>query len=66
MKLHYIVLSGALFAQIAGYIFLFIYWPVSIGLFIISFLGVIALVLLLIKSRLKEKKEDENNDYRDY
>ncbi|MRX71507.1 hypothetical protein GJU40_04870 [Bacillus lacus] len=53
-------------AQVLGIIFLFIYIPLSIAFFIAYGVLLFALLVVFIKQRMQEKKEDDNNDYRDY
>lgn len=59
------LLFTALFQGI-GIIFLFISIKWAILFFISYGISVVILFSLFIKERLKEKKEEEENDYRDY
>ncbi|PMC40266.1 hypothetical protein CJ195_00710 [Bacillus sp. UMB0899] len=65
-KLKYISMLSAVITQITGIIFLFINIKVAIGLFIVYFLSLLLLLIMIIKLRIDEKKEDDQNDYRDY
>ncbi|WP_175638236.1 hypothetical protein [Metabacillus schmidteae] len=65
-KLKYISMLSAVITQITGIIFLFINIKVAIGLFIVYFLSLLLLLITIIKLRIDEKKEDDQNDYRDY
>ncbi|MGM0876851.1 MAG: hypothetical protein ACQEWV_19365 [Bacillota bacterium] len=65
-KVKYISMITAVFTQITGIIFLFINITIAIGLFFVYFLSLLVLLVVFIKSRIDEKKEDDKNDYRDY
>ena len=65
-KLKYISMLSAVITQITGIIFLFINIKIAIGLFIAYFLSLLVLVITFIKIRIDEKKEDDQNDYRNY
>jgi membrane protein implicated in regulation of membrane protease activity len=65
-KVKYISMLAAIFTQITGIIFLFINITIAVGLFIVYFISLLVLLVVFIKSRIVEKKEDDQNDYRDY
>jgi membrane protein implicated in regulation of membrane protease activity len=65
-KVKYISMITAIFTQITGIIFLFINITIAFGLFLVYFLSLLVLLVVFIKSRIVEKKEDDKNDYRDY
>lgn len=65
-KVKYISMITAIFTQITGIIFLFINITFAFGLFLVYFLSLLVLLVVFIKSRIVEKKEDDKNDYRDY
>jgi len=65
-NLKYIMLSVATIGQIVGIIFLFINFKIAIGFYLCYLLALVILFWLLIRERVKEKKEDEENDYRNY
>jgi hypothetical protein len=52
--------------QIIGIILLFMNLKIAIIVYIIDALAIFAIFWLLIKDRRKEKKEAEENDYRNY
>ncbi|WP_221568524.1 hypothetical protein [Alkalihalobacillus sp. TS-13] len=52
--------------QGAAVVFLFFNFWVSILLFVIYGITMLALFILLIIERIKEKEEENNNDYSDY
>ncbi|WP_408009380.1 hypothetical protein ACJROX_03420 [Pseudalkalibacillus sp. A8] len=52
--------------QGAAVVFLFISLWVSILLFIIYGIAILALFILTVVERIKEKEEEKNNDYSDY
>lgn len=53
-------------SQGAAIVFLFINVWVSILLFVLYGLTMLGLFLLLVVERMKEKEEDDKNDYSDY
>jgi 5-bromo-4-chloroindolyl phosphate hydrolysis protein len=65
-KLKLLLVSVAILGQIIGIILLFINIKVAIILYILYGIAVLALIILLVKDRWKEKKEDDENDYRNY
>jgi len=65
-NLKYIMLSVATIGQIIGIIFLFINIKMAIIFYLCYVLALVILFWLLIRERINEKKEDEENDYRDY
>ncbi|APH06094.1 hypothetical protein [Bacillus weihaiensis] len=65
-KVKYLSMITAVFTQILGIVFLFINITIAIGLFLVYFLSLIILLVVFIKLRMDEKKEDDKNDYRDY
>lgn len=52
--------------QILGIVMLFINLKLAIFIFILYGLAIVALFILLIVNRIKEKEEDDKNDYRNY
>ncbi|OHR72066.1 hypothetical protein HMPREF3291_22610 [Bacillus sp. HMSC76G11] len=64
MKFILILLTFA--AQTAALIFLCFNMKLAVILFLIHLLSMCLLFSLLIKARLKEKKEDDERDYRNY
>lgn len=64
MKNLYLIVG--ILAQLGGYLFLFIHLVTAVFLFVISFLAFLSIFVYLIIERRKEKKEDEENDYRNY
>ncbi|WP_261134564.1 hypothetical protein [Bacillus sp. Marseille-Q3570] len=52
--------------QGAAVVFLFFNFWVSILLFVIYGIAILALFILLIIERIKEKEGENNNDYSDY
>ncbi|MBM7587184.1 membrane protein implicated in regulation of membrane protease activity [Bacillus pakistanensis] len=65
-KVKYISMVAAAITQITGIIFLFINMTIAIGLFFVYFISLLVLLVVFVKSRMDEKKEDDQNDYRDY
>ncbi|MCF6411255.1 hypothetical protein [Pseudalkalibacillus salsuginis] len=60
------ILLLTVFLQGAAIVFLFFNLWVSILLFIIYGIAILALFILTVIERIKEKEEEKNNDYRDY
>lgn len=65
-KLKQLFLFLTVIGQLAGIIMLFINIKIAIILFIVYGLACIAIFILLIVERIKEKEEEDDNDYRDY
>ncbi|PAD68427.1 hypothetical protein CHH83_13975 [Bacillus sp. 7586-K] len=61
-----ISMMTAVFTQILGIIFLFVQVKIALCLFLLYGISLLMLFLVLIKQRLDEKREDEQNDYRNY
>ncbi|WP_243291507.1 hypothetical protein [Bacillus sp. FJAT-47783] len=61
-----ILLIVAILSQITGYFFLFIHVFTGVTFIVISFLAFISIIIFLIKERVHEKKEENENDYRNY
>ncbi|MFS0878496.1 hypothetical protein [Metabacillus niabensis] len=61
-----ISMMTAVFTQISGIIFLFVQVKIALCLFLLYGISLLMLFLVLIKQRLDEKREDEQNDYRNY
>lgn len=59
-------LTTVIFTQIFGIIFLYINTTIAFALFFAYFLSLLVLLIALIKSRINEKKRDDDNDYRNY
>jgi membrane protein implicated in regulation of membrane protease activity len=64
--LKYSLLVIVFIGQIAGITFLFIHIKTAVTFFIIYAVAFVLLMAWLVKERLDEKKEEEDNDYRDY
>jgi membrane protein implicated in regulation of membrane protease activity len=64
--LKYLLLIIAVVGQITGIVFLFINIKKAAIFFIIFAIAFVLLIALFVKERLKEKKEEDANDYRDY
>lgn len=52
--------------QILGIVMLFINIKLAIFVFIIYGVAIVTLFIILIVNRIKEKEEDDENDYRNY
>lgn len=61
-----ISMMTAVFTQILGIIFLFVQVKIALCLFLLYGISLLVLLLVLIKQRMDEKREDEQNDYRNY
>ena len=61
-----LLLIVATVGQVIGIIFVFINLKIAIIFYVIYLLAVIALFSLLIRERLNEKKEEDENDFSDY
>jgi membrane protein implicated in regulation of membrane protease activity len=64
LKLLLLPLAGL--CQILGIILLFFNIKMAIVVFILYGIALVTLFILLINDRRKEKREDEENDYRNY
>jgi membrane protein implicated in regulation of membrane protease activity len=64
LKLLLLPLAGL--CQILGIILLFVNIKMAIALFIMYGIALVTIFILLINDRRKEKREDEENDYRNY
>jgi membrane protein implicated in regulation of membrane protease activity len=64
LKLLLLPLAGL--CQILGIILLFVNIKMAIALFIVYGIALVTIFILLINDRRKEKREDDENDYRDY
>ncbi|WP_456276088.1 hypothetical protein [Bacillus sp. AK128] len=63
----YILISLLIISQLAGFFFLVQQqFVTAIICFILNGLALVLLLITLIRDRVKEKKEEEDNDYRDY
>ncbi|WP_299094979.1 hypothetical protein [uncultured Metabacillus sp.] len=65
-KVKYVSILTAICTQLTGIIFLFFNIKIAIGLFIGYFFSLLVLLAVFVKTRLDEKKEDDEHDYRDY
>ncbi|MCH1627069.1 hypothetical protein [Fredinandcohnia quinoae] len=65
-KAKYIVMMVATVGQIIGIIFLFVNLKAALLFYVCYIIAIILLFVLLIRERIKEKREDDQNDYRDY
>jgi membrane protein implicated in regulation of membrane protease activity len=65
-RLKVLLLPLAGLCQILGVILLFVNIKMAIVLFILYGIALVTLFILLINDRRKEKREDEENDYRNY
>ncbi len=61
-----ISMMTAVFTQISGIIFLFVQVKIALCLFLLYGISLLVLFSVLIKQRMDEKREDEQNDYRNY
>lgn len=52
--------------QILGIVMLFINLKLAVFIFILYGLSILAIFVLLVVNRIKEKEEDDRNDYRNY
>ncbi len=59
-------LGIGLVTQIIGFIFLFFEFIIGITFIGLSFISFVIILIYLIKERIQEKKEEEENDYRNY
>jgi membrane protein implicated in regulation of membrane protease activity len=64
LKLLLLPLAGL--CQILGIILLFVNIKMAIALFIVYGIALVTIFILLINDRRKEKREDDENDYRNY
>jgi membrane protein implicated in regulation of membrane protease activity len=64
LKLLLLPLAGL--CQILGVILLFVNIKMAIALFILYAIALVTIFILLINDRRKEKREDDENDYRNY
>ncbi len=62
----YIVLMIAIVGQIIGIVFLFIDISRALTFYAFYMVAIILLFALLVWERKSEKREDDENDYRDY
>jgi hypothetical protein len=65
-KLKLLLVSVASIGQIIGIILLFINIKIALAVYIVYGIAILTLIILLLKDRWKEKKEDDKNDYRNY
>lgn len=56
----------AAICQVLAVVLLFVHIPSAIVLLVIYALALFVIFVLLIMERIKEKKEDDENDYRNY
>jgi|GEM_PF-993708 len=61
-----LLLAITAITQLVGTIFIFISLEIALTLFIIYGVAFASLIATLVVERIKEKKEEEDNDYRDY
>lgn len=66
MKLKSIVLVITILLQIAAIIYFFIDFVTAVYLFAFHIVGWIIVLVLLIMERINEKREEDDNDYRNY
>ncbi|MFT4415872.1 hypothetical protein ACLM5H_18595 [Fredinandcohnia humi] len=62
----YIILSLVIIGQIVGIVFFFINIKAALTFYAIYIVATILLFGILVRERKKEKREDDQNDYRDY
>lgn len=62
----YIVLMIAIVGQIVGIVFLFIDISKALTFYAFYMVAIVLLFALIVWERKHEKKEDDENDYRDY
>lgn len=65
-KMMQLLLLVVVITQILGIVLLFINVKAAIFTFIVYGLAILAVFILLIVNRIKEKEEDDENDYRNY
>lgn len=65
-KLKKLFLAVALIGQVVGIVLIFFNVLLAVIFYILYGLAVVALFIVLILERDKEKEEDDKNDYSDY
>ena len=65
-KLKKLFLAVALIGQVVGIVLVFFNVLLAVIFYILYGLAVVALFIVLIMERDKEKEEDDKNDYSDY
>jgi Sec-independent protein secretion pathway component TatC len=65
-KLKLLLVFIAVIGQILGIILLFINVKLAIAVYILYAIAIFAVFFLLVRDRRKEKREDDENDYRNY
>lgn len=65
-KLKKLFLAVALIGQVVGIVLLFFNVLLAVIFYILYGLAIVALFIVLIMERDKEKEEDDKNDYSDY
>jgi membrane protein implicated in regulation of membrane protease activity len=65
-RLKLLLVPFAGLCQILGIALLFINIKIAIGVFILYAVALVTIFILLINDRRKEKREDDENDYRNY
>jgi predicted membrane channel-forming protein YqfA (hemolysin III family) len=65
-RLKLLLIFIAIAGQIIGIILLFINMKIAIFVYILYAIAIFSIFFLLIKDRQKEKREDDENDYRNY
>ncbi|WP_077211078.1 hypothetical protein [Bacillus dakarensis] len=65
-KLKQMLLMMIVIGQLLGIVMLFINIKIAIFVFIVYGLAMLGIFIVLIVERLKEKEEDDENDYRNY
>ncbi|MFE7063832.1 hypothetical protein ACFVAD_16965 [Sutcliffiella sp. NPDC057660] len=65
-KLKKLFLAVALIGQVVGIVLLFFNVMLAVIFYILYGMAIVALFIVLIVERDKEKEEDDKNDYSDY
>ncbi|MBM7621609.1 Sec-independent protein secretion pathway component TatC [Bacillus tianshenii] len=65
-KLKKLFMAVALIGQVVGIVLVFVDVLLAVIFYILYGLAVVALFIVLIMERDKEKEEDDKNDYSDY
>ncbi|WP_417898308.1 hypothetical protein ABN702_19145 [Bacillus haimaensis] len=65
-KLKKLFLAVALIGQVVGIVLLFFNVLLAVIFYILYGMAIVALFIVLIMERDKEKEEDDKNDYSDY
>ncbi|MCP8615721.1 hypothetical protein [Salirhabdus salicampi] len=64
--LKYILFTLCVSAQLLGFVYLFINVKIAVTLILANVVFFIFLIMVFVKERVDEKKEENDDDYRDY